>query len=182
MSFLLEFLPEILVFLQKIKKKLISSKSIPIYLILIIGLIFCYLNTLSSIYYLLSVIVFFILVIIVNREVSPLIMDEPVELEENLIEANLKFNIQYSEFTNKIIDTYIPNSNIYIRMVFSSNPVVIFLNNKLIKSSSIQKKDFLFSGTIYNKYIISGNKKFKICIIMKGYLNPKVMLKIMECR
>lgn len=182
MSFLLEFLPEILAFLQKIKKKLISRKSIPIYFLLVIGVIFCYLNSLNSIYYLLSFIIFFILIIFINQEPSTLNKIDPIKITENLIESSFKFDIQYSEFTDKIINTYIPNSDISLRIVFSKNPVVIFLNDKLIKSSIISKKDAFLRGIIYNQYTISDNQKFKISIIMKGYLKPKVILKIMECR
>lgn len=177
-----EFFPEILVLFHRFKDKFTSRESMLVYPILFTFLIYFYVNNFSLIYYLISILIFVLLVFWINRDnylelIQPL---KYIKVDNGLESLYFEEKIKISDLRGKIICINLPRSHLPVEIIFSESPVQLKFNNKPIESDFLGPETIILKRIIYRQNIFSNGNLFHIQIKLKGLLNSVVALNIFK--
>jgi hypothetical protein len=177
MWFFLEFLPEILSLVKKVKENLNSTKVRLVLIIyfLSIVLISLYFSFFMDyvLYAIFTLILGITLTIILNKALTKNAYSTFYEFEEATVIKTVKYK---QLLDNRIL---IPQFSYNIEAVFCKNTLFIQINEDKIYSDSLTIQDFfrsyIFRRKIYNPHTDS---KHLIIIKLTGYIRPKIEIKI----
>lgn len=175
-----DFFPEILAFFHNFKDKFTSGESIRFYPILFTFLIYFYINNFFLIYYLMSILIFVLLVFWINRDkylkiIQPL---EYIKVDNGLESLYFEGKINISDLRGKIICINLKHSHLPVEIIFSEKPVQLKFNNKQINSDFLSHETIIFERIIYRQNVFSNGNQFHIQIKLKGLLKSVVALNI----
>uniref|UniRef100_UPI0002485D7F hypothetical protein n=1 Tax=Acinetobacter sp. P8-3-8 TaxID=1029823 RepID=UPI0002485D7F len=148
---LLEFFPEFLLFFAKFKNKFTSTKSLLLYPILFIFLIFFYLNALGVIYYLVALFIFVALVFFVNEKDYGDLNHLPhfVKIDGGMDVCYFKTKLKFIDLHGKVIHIELPQSHLPIEIIFSETaPVKFKFNHQVIKGISLDHVSIIMKRII----------------------------------
>ena len=177
----IEFFPEILMLFVKFKNQFTSAKSLVLYPILFIFLIFFYLNALGVIYYLVALFIFVALVFFVNEKEYGDLNHLPhfVKIDGGMDVCYFKTKLKFTDLHGKVIHIELPQSHLPIEIIFSETPPVKFkFNHQVIKGISLDHVNIIMKRIIYMQNVSSGGVYLNIQIQLKGFFIPVVILKI----
>lgn len=177
-----EFFPEILALFHRFKDKFTSGESILVYPMLFTFLIYFYVNNFSLIYYLISILIFVLLVFWVNRDnylelIQPL---KYIKVDNGLESLCFEEKIKISDLRGKIICINLKHSHLPVEIIFSEKPVQLKFNNKRINSDFLGPETIILKRIIYRQNVFSNGNQFHIQIKLKGLLNSVVALNIFK--
>lgn len=177
-----EFFPEILALFHRFKDKFTSGKSMLVYPILFTFLIYFYVNNFSLIYYLMSILIFILLVFWINRD-NYLDLTQSlkyIKVDNGLESLYFEEKIKISDLRDKIICINLPCSHLPVEIIFSESPVQLKFNNKPIESDFLGPETIILKRIIYQQSVFSNGIQFHIQIKLKGFLNSIVVLNIFK--